>query len=190
MHAPSKTAVGGSDHPLTPHHAGKSQDALGHKLGMFDHVGGVADDARQDQLLVWQLHLLPYPPFVLMPHVASLKRIGLTLNRQHHINDVAHGYVGRVRTMPATPAEMEADAIPGHALDGMVERLDAPHGEFAVFLHRRLGIDHVPILGDGWIIELQYEAGTDNGLVFLAHGIGTGKEKLLLVPVVLVANAR
>src|SRR5262245_6481609 len=44
------------------------------------------------------------------------------------------------------------------------------------------GIDHVPILGDGRIIELQNEARIDNGLVFLAHGIGTGKEKLLLGP--------
>src|SRR5215470_15003716 len=93
MHAPSKTAVGGSDHPLTPHQAGKAQDAIGHQLGMLDHVGGVADDARQDQLLVWQLHLLPYPPFVGMPLMAWLSASTRRMENLRYSSTVGSGLI-------------------------------------------------------------------------------------------------
>ena len=45
---------------------------------------------------------------------------------------------------------------------------------------RRLGVDHVPILGDRGIVELEDEPGIDDRLVLLAHRIGAGEDELLL----------
>ena len=60
------------------------------------------------------------------------------------------------------------------AADRVVERLDADHREFPVILDRRFGVDHVPVLGDRRIVELQDKPGVDDRLVLLAHGVGAG----------------
>ena len=67
---------------------------------------------------------------------------------------------------------MKADAVLRQAPDGVVERFDPHHREFLVILDRRLGIDHVPVLGDRGIVELQDQPGIDDGLVFFAHRLG------------------
>ena len=63
-----------------PTHVGKAQDPLGDKLRMLDQIGGVADDARQQDLAVRQLDVVPQLPFVLVAHVAGLERIALRLD--------------------------------------------------------------------------------------------------------------
>ena len=78
----------------------------------------------------------------------------------------------------------------GKSSDGVIERFDPHHGEFFVILDRRLGIDHVPILGDRRIVELQDQSGIDDGLVFLAHGLADGVHELFVGLVVDVAQAR
>ena len=82
---------------------------------MLDHVGGVADHAGQDQLVVGQFDVVPHTPLVLVADVAGFKRIGLAVDRQHDVDDVAHRDVGGVRAVPAAPAQMEADAVLGQA---------------------------------------------------------------------------
>ena len=134
--------------------------------------------------------ILPHPPFMLVPHVASLERVGLRVDRQHHIDDVAHRDVGDVRAVPASPAQMEADAVLRQTLDRVVQRLDPDHGELAISLHGRRRIDLVPVLGDRRIVELQHQPGIDDRLVFLAHRVGAGVDELFLGLVVLVADAR
>ena len=42
-----EAAVGAGDDVLAADELGEPHDALGHQLGMLDHVGGVADDARE-----------------------------------------------------------------------------------------------------------------------------------------------
>src|SRR5690349_12209280 len=64
VNAPAETTVGRSDDPLPADDIGEAQDALGDEFRVFDNIGGVADDARQDQLVVRQLHILPDLPFV------------------------------------------------------------------------------------------------------------------------------
>src|SRR6185503_11095362 len=71
--------------------------ALGDEFGVLHHIGGVADHARQDELSVGQLYVLPYRPLVLVTDVARLERVGLAIDRQHDIDDIAHRDVGRVR---------------------------------------------------------------------------------------------
>ena len=188
--AAAEAAVGRGDDALAADQLGEAADALGHQLGMLDHVGGMAHHAGQDQPVVGQLGVLPHRPLVLVAHVAGLERIGAGVDRQHHVDDVAHGDVGRVRAVPAAPAEMEADAILRQAAQRMVQRLDLGHGELAILLGGRLGIDLVEVLGDRRIVDLQDQAGVDDRLVLLAHGVGAGEDELVVALVVVVADAR
>jgi hypothetical protein len=71
----------------------------------------------------------------------------------------------------------------------MVQRLDLGHGELAVFLGGRLGIDLVEVLGDRRIVDLQHEPGVDDRLVFLPHGVGAGEDELVVALVMAVADA-
>src|SRR5271167_265627 len=64
--APAKTAIGRGDDLLAADCIGKAQDTLGDQFGVLDDVGGVADHARQDQLAVRELDVLPYLPLVLV----------------------------------------------------------------------------------------------------------------------------
>ena len=50
-------------------------DPVGDDLRVLDHVGRVADDARQDLLAVRQLDVLPDPPLVLVADVGRLERV-------------------------------------------------------------------------------------------------------------------
>ena len=111
---------------------------------------------------------------MLVADIASLKRIGAGIDRQHDLDDVAHRDVGRVRAVPAAPAQMQADPPLRKTSDRVVERLDPDHREFLVVLDRGLGIDRVPVLGDRRIVELQHEPGIEDRLVLLAHRFGAG----------------
>ena len=142
----------------------------------------------QDQLVVGQLDVLPDLPLVLVADIAGLERIGAGIDGQHDIDDVAHRDVGRVRPVPAAPAQMEADAVLRQAAERVVERLDPDHRELLVLLDRRLGIDHVPVRGDGRIVELQDQPGIEDRLVLLAHRLGAGEQELLVGLVVGVAD--
>ena len=44
---------------------GIAQDAVGDELGVFDKVGGMADDTRHQDLLLRYFRLLPHAPFML-----------------------------------------------------------------------------------------------------------------------------
>ena len=158
-------------------------------LGMLDHVGGMTDDAWKDQLAVWQFHVLPDFPLVLVADVADLKRIGMRVDRQHHLDDVAHGDVGRVRTVPTAPAQMKPDAVRRQVADRVVQRLDAEHGELLIIVQGGLGFDHVPVLGERRVVKLQDEARVDDRFVCLAHRVGAGEQQFLLGFVVFVGDA-
>ena len=95
-----------------PDNIGEPQNTLGDKLRMLDHIGGMADDARQHQPVVGQLDLLPHLPFMLVPDIAGLERIGIRVDRQHDPDDVPHRDVGHVRAVPASPAQVKPDAVP------------------------------------------------------------------------------
>ncbi len=79
MDAAAETAVGCGDDVLASDQVGEADDAVGDQLGMLDDVGGVADDARKEDLAVGQLDVLPDLPFVLVPDIARLERVGLAL---------------------------------------------------------------------------------------------------------------
>ena len=97
VNASAETAVGGGDNPLLADKVDKAKDALADGLGVLDHIGGVADDPRQDQLAVGKLNVLPDLPLVLVADIAGLERIGTGVDGQHDIDDVAHRDVGGMR---------------------------------------------------------------------------------------------
>ena len=76
MNATAEAAIGRCQHPLPSDDVGEAHDALGDELGVFDDIGGVADDTWQEQLGVGQPDLLPDLPFVLVADIAGLERIG------------------------------------------------------------------------------------------------------------------
>src|SRR3954453_19825254 len=65
MDAAAETAIGRGDDPLPADQVGKTKDALGDEVGVLDDIGGVADNAGQDHLVVRQL-VLPDLPLVLV----------------------------------------------------------------------------------------------------------------------------
>ena len=61
--------------------------------------------------------------------------------------------------------------------------------EFLEFGERRLRIDHVPVVGQARIVDLQHDAGVDDRLVFFVHRIGGGEHEFLFGLVVKVLAA-
>lgn len=47
MHPPAEAAVGAGDHVFAADEIGKGEDAIGHQVGVFDDVGGVAHSATE-----------------------------------------------------------------------------------------------------------------------------------------------
>ena len=62
--APAEAAIGAGDHVFAARHLGEAADAVGHQFGMLDYVGGVADDAGDEDFPLRQLGVLPDPPFM------------------------------------------------------------------------------------------------------------------------------
>src|SRR5436190_16752041 len=69
----AETAIGRGDDALAADDVGEAQDPVGNQLGVLDDVGGVADDSRQEDLVVGQLDALPDPPLMLVADIAGLE---------------------------------------------------------------------------------------------------------------------
>jgi hypothetical protein len=78
---------------------------------MLDNVGGVADDAGNEQLAVRQFDVLPDAPFVLVADVAGFDRVRSGVDAEHQVDDVLQRDVGGVRAVPAAPADVEANTV-------------------------------------------------------------------------------
>jgi hypothetical protein len=120
MHPPAEAAVGSGDHVFAADEIGKGEDAIGHQLGVFDDVGGVAHHARDEGLPRRQLDVPPDFLFVLMTHVAGFDQVRLGIDTEHDIDDVAQRKIGSVRTMPTAPADVITHAIDGDAFEGVI----------------------------------------------------------------------
>src|SRR5215471_7543330 len=125
MDSSAETAVGAGDHVLAADDLRKAQDPIGDKARMLDHVGRVAYDAGNDNLPLREFYILPDPPFVLVADVAGLERVALRANGEYEIDNVGERDVGRVRPVPASPADVITDAIFRQSAERVVERLDA-----------------------------------------------------------------
>jgi hypothetical protein len=67
-----EAAIRSGEHALAPDELAVADDGLGDELGMFHHIGGVTDDARDQRLACRQLHLLPHFPKALAERLCRL----------------------------------------------------------------------------------------------------------------------
>ncbi len=74
MDPAAEAAIGAGDDVLAPGDPGEIEDAVGDDLGMLDDVGGVADDARDQDLAFGQFDIPPHLPLVLVTDIAGLDR--------------------------------------------------------------------------------------------------------------------
>ena len=88
--------------------------------------------------------------------------------------------IGSVRAVPAAPADVKADAVRRQPAQRVIERLHAHLLEFLELPKRRLRIDHVPVVRQARIVDLQHDAGIDDRLVLVAHRLGRGEQEFLL----------
>lgn len=92
----------------------------------------MCNDAGNENLSVGQLDVLPHLPFMLMPRVRGLQRIGLRPNFEDEINQRLEGHVRRVRCVPAAPTHMIAHPILRNSGERVIEQLNAA---FTIFVN-------------------------------------------------------
>src|SRR5262249_18877653 len=138
-HVPAlrKPAVGAGDDILLADDAGVVLDAPGHQLRVLDYVSGVANDARNQDLAVWQLDVLPDHPLVFVARIGGFDGIRLGVDFQNQVDDVFQRDVAGVGRIHAAPAQVVPHAILGNAAQGVVVRLDVHLRDAAQFLPGR-----------------------------------------------------
>jgi hypothetical protein len=127
-----ETAIGPGDDVVAPDQASEPHDALGDQFRVFDDVGGVADHAWNEHLAGGKFRAFPDAPFVLVARIGTLDDEGANLHAQDQVDNVLERDVGRMRTRPASPADVIADAIGWQTGDGLVENLDLQREPVAV----------------------------------------------------------
>ena len=83
-----KAAIGSGQEIFPPCQASNTHDAFSDKLGMFDHVGGVADDARDEHLARGRLHILPHLPVVLVTRIGGLGHVGTDMHLEDDVGEL------------------------------------------------------------------------------------------------------
>src|SRR5690242_15096670 len=88
MDAAAETAVGAGDDVFPADEFSERDEAIGHKFGVLDQIGGVADDTRDENLSGGELHVAPDFEFMFVTDVAGFNQVGLSIDTEHHIDDV------------------------------------------------------------------------------------------------------
>ena len=132
MDATSQTAI------VAGNHMGVADDTICDDLRMLDQVRCVAYDPGDKQLAIGQFRFFPDPPFMLVADVAGFNRVDACVNAEHQVDDVPQRNVGGVRAVPASPANVVADAILRQPAERMIDGINAtgptpstPSGEHA-----------------------------------------------------------
>ena len=147
---------------------------------MLHHIGGVADDAGDEDRAFRQLHILPHLPLMFMAGIGALDHEGARLDLEDLVDDLAQRNVGRVRAGPAAPAHVVAHHVRRHAFQRMVDDLD--HAlEPGHVIPKALGRHHA-VIGDGGagVVELHHDASIGDGLVFRPDGLREGQRAVLV----------
>jgi hypothetical protein len=85
MDATTKAAIGTGDNVLAADHFGVTHDPVRDHLRMLDDVGRVAHNTGNEQLVVRKRNVLPDAPFMLVPRIARLDRIGTGIDAEHEV---------------------------------------------------------------------------------------------------------
>jgi hypothetical protein len=106
-----ETAIRRRDNPLAAHKFGKPRYPLSDEIRVLDDICTVADKARQKHFVSRKLDRLPDAPFVFMARIGHFQRIGARIHLQNQAHDVLGRNIVGVRPVPASPANMIANAL-------------------------------------------------------------------------------
>ena len=116
-----------------------------------------------------------------MAGIGRFDRIGAGANFEIRSTISLSGMSYLWGAMITAPTHMEAHPVDGQISQAVVKRLDAQLLILPVLRHAHLRI-HLPCIRQIRVVDLEDEAGVDDGLVFFVHGVGDG-EKIGLVRV-------
>ena len=88
MQPAAEAAVGAGDDIVAADQVGKTDKALRHQLGMFDDVGGMADNPRDEYLAAREFYLLPDAPLVFVSRIGGLDQVGADPYLQQQTDDI------------------------------------------------------------------------------------------------------
>ena len=144
---------------------------------MFDDVRLVRDHARDEDLAIWQLDILPHHPLVLVARVGRLDHVGLRMDLEHHRDNARQRCVLGMRLVHAAPAVVIADPRFGNPAQRVIDDLDALL-ERMLHVRRRkvgnVGEHHLPVGVECGEIHLHQQPGVGNSLVLLVERVGDG----------------
>jgi hypothetical protein len=146
----------------------------------------VCDDARNENLSVGQLNVLPHLPFVLVPRVRSFERIGLRPNFEDEVNQRLEGDVRRVRSVPTAPAHMIAHPILRNSGERVIKQLNAAFEISVNVLLVHFAEQPIVLMCQKCVVKLNQKAGIDNGPVFFPERIRQSGDDGVFVRVITV----
>src|SRR5579864_9192937 len=119
-----EAAIGAGDDVLPADERGEPQDAFSYKFRMLHDICAMADDAGGQDLAFRQLDILPDAPFVFMTWIGGLDEVRAGADLENEIDDFPQRNVGRVRSRPASPANVVAHTVFRDSFQGMVQDVD------------------------------------------------------------------
>ena len=102
-------------------------------------------------------------PFVAVAGVGGLEEEVAGADLHQDREDLGHVDVADVRALVVAPADVDADAVLGDAVERVVQRLDMGLGDLDELVVGEVGEQHVPRQREVGAVELQVEAGGDDG---------------------------
>ena len=182
----AEAAIGAGEDVFATDQFRVTDQSLGHQVRMLDEIGAMADDAGNQGGTLRQLHVLEHPPFVFMAWVGGFDRKASGIHPEDQVDDVPERDVIVMGAVVVAPTDMQANLFAGDATQGVIQCVN-PQRVFAVVGQGDVG-QAVPAVLQVRIVDLQQEAGIDDGLVFLMHGISDGQQERLVALVVFVQH--
>ena len=125
-----------------------------------------------------------------MAGIGILNHQSTGFDAQDFMHNLFKRDIGCMRTRPAAPADVIANAIFRNALDGMIDQINHFTQPFHVILEG--GWRHHAIISNSSarIIELNDKTGISNHFIFGAHGFGDGGRAIIIALVIFILAIR
>src|SRR5215467_2531902 len=111
MEPAAEAAVRARHDILATDQLGKPQDSFCDQLWMFDDVGGVTDNPRDEYLALRKFYLLPDAPLVFVARIGCLNQVGAGAYLEQQADNILERQIRRMRPVPSAPADMVAHTV-------------------------------------------------------------------------------
>jgi len=88
MDPAAKPAVGACDDTFAADQVSETQNSVRYQLGMFNDVGGVTDNPRDEYLAFRKLYMLPHVPLVFVTRIGGFNQIGAGAYPEKEVDDI------------------------------------------------------------------------------------------------------